>query len=179
MRFREIFRRFGKNQSGAVAAEFAIVGTLSCVLIFVMIQMGMMFYSYNVMQNGARDGARRLALDPDMILTTPEGPVDCIPGISLGTATVETYTCGIMQLFADAVVRACITDATGGGVERYDAEVVVTADLGDVGMFDLFDVTSGFTMTASAVMRVEASKQAQLDTNGGPIPVCTTSLMPV
>jgi hypothetical protein len=176
MRFREIFRRFGKNQSGAVAAEFAIVGTLSCVLIFVMIQMGMMFYSYNVMQNGARDGARRLALDEEMN-PAPAGFVNCIPGDPTGTATVEAYTCEIMQLFANAVVRACITGSEAVG--RYDAEVVVTADLGDVGIFDLFDVTSGFTMTASAVMRVEASKEGKLETNGGTISVCGTSLMPV
>jgi Flp pilus assembly protein TadG len=161
MRFRESFRGFGKNQSGTVATEFAIVGTLFCVLMFVMIQMGMVFFSYSVMQNGARDGARRLAVDNDMYALTPGSARSCTP--AMGSATVEGYTCSVMLLFADADVTACITDSTPvGGDARYDAEVVVTADMGDVGMFDLFGVSNGVVMTTTAVMRLENGKDPDL-----------------
>ena len=171
MRFRESFRRFGKNQSGAVGAEFAILGTLFCVLIFVMIQMGVMFYSFSVMQNGARDGARRLAVDNDMYPSAMGAAVPCKP--AMGTATVEAYTCSTMLLFADATVSACITEDIPD--LRYDAEVVVTALMAEVGMFDLFGVANGVTMTATAVMRVENGKNV----DGPPVHCGVNSIPPL
>jgi Flp pilus assembly pilin Flp len=188
MRFRESFRRFGKNQSGAAGAEFAIVGTLFCVVILVMIQMGVMFYSYNVMQNAARDGVRRLAVDNDMYISVPYDGVDCSSNPTTTTVdgylSVEAYTCGVLQLFADAKVRACLTDSSGGGPpnSRHDAEVVVTADMAEVGILDLFGVASGFTMTAIAVMRMEDGKiYNPLDSADEPIPiyVCAASVPPI
>ncbi len=77
----------------------------------------------------------------------------------------------------DAKVTACITLDSGA---RYDAEVVVTALMSDVGMFDLFGVANGVVMTATAVMRKEGSKPPILfDINtGDPIKdVCTTSIL--
>ena len=179
MRFRESFRRFGKNQSGGVAAEFAIVGTLFCVLMFVMIQMGMVAYSYSVMQNGARDGARQLAVDNDTYPLDPGEPQDCsTPAMAYdkNNPTAEAYTCSLMQLFADAKVTACITLDSGA---RYDAEVVVTALMSDVGMFDLFGVANGVEMTATAVMRKEGTKKEFLGDEVDPVsPVCLTSILP-
>ena len=108
MWFQESFRRFGKNQSGGVAAEFAIVGTLFCVLMLVMIQMGMVFYSYSVMQNGARDGAMLLAVDDDMYPLVPGVPQDCdiiAAYDKKNNPTTEAYTCSLMLLFANAEVR--------------------------------------------------------------------------
>ncbi len=178
MRFRESFRRFGKNQSGGVAAEFAIVGTLFCVLMFLMIQMGMVAYSYSVMQNGARDGARQLAVDNDTYPLDPGVAKACseIPAYDKNNPTAEAYTCSLMQLFADAKVTACITLDSGG---RYDAEVVVTALMSDVGMFDLFGVANGVEMTATAVMRKEGSKKEFLGDPLDPVsPVCSSSILP-
>ncbi len=184
MRFRESFRRFGKNQSGAVAVEFAIVGTLFCVLIFVMIQMGMVAYSYSVMQNGARDGARQLAVDNDTYPKNVNGaPVDCASSDGVydkNDPTAEAYTCSTMLLFADATVSACITEDISD--LRYDAEVVVTALMSDVGMFDLFGVANGVTMTATAVMRVEGDKPAEkYDASENLVtpPVCAASIPPI
>ena len=175
MRFRESFRRFGKNQSGAIGAEFAIVGTLFCVLMFVMIQMGMVAYSFSVMQNGARDGARQLAVDNDTYPFDPGEAMDCASPDAVydkkNNPTAEAYTCSLMQLFADAKVTACITLDSGA---RYDAEVVVTANMADVGMFDLFGVANGVQVTANAVMRVEDGKMANLIDNTGPF--CSTSI---
>ncbi len=190
MRFRESFRRFGKNQSGAAGAEFAIVGTLFCVVILVMIQMGVMFYSYNVMQNAARDGARRLAVDNDVYPSFPFDGVDCSSNPATTTPwslggvrpylSVEAYTCGVLLLFADAKVRACITDSSVGADELDDAEVVVTANMAEVGILDLFGVASDFTMTASAVMRKEEVKAPRpKDSGGNDRPVCADSIPPI
>ncbi len=187
MRFRESFRRFGKNQSGAAGAEFAIVGTLFCVVILVMIQMGVMFYSYNVMQNAARDGARRLAVDNDVYPSFPFDGVDCSSNPATTTPwslggvrpylSVEAYTCGVLLLFADAKVRACITDSSVGIVELYDAEVVVTANMAEVGILDLFGFD--FTMTASAVMRKEEVKAPVPKDRGGNADLCADSIPPI
>ena len=190
MRFRESFRGFGKNQSGAVATEFAIVGTLFCVLMFVMIQMGMVFFSYSVMQNGARDGARRLAVDNDVYPSFPFDGVDCSSNPATTTPwslggvrpylSVEAYTCGVLLLFADAKVRACITDSSVGADELYDAEVVVTANMAEVGILDLIGFPSDFTMTASAVMRKEEVKLPEPEDSGGnDRPVCADSIPPI
>ena len=190
MRFRESFRRFGKNQSGAAGVEFAITGTLFMTLILVMIQMGVMFFGYNVMENAARDGARRLAVDNDVYPSVPFDGVDCSSNPATTTPwsaggvrpylSVEAYTCGVLLLFADAKVRACITDATGLAGERYDAEVVVTANMADVGILDIFGVASGRTMTASADMRQEGAKNPRpKDSADVERPVCADSIPPI
>ncbi len=186
MRFRESFRRFGKNQSGGAGVEFAIAGTLFILLILVMIQMGVMFFSYNVMENAARDGARRLAVDNDVYPSFPYDGVDCSSNPATTTPwspaylSVEAYTCSVLQLFADAKVRACITVQPGLSGERYDAEVVVTADMGEVGILDLFGVAGGRHMTASAVMRQEEGKNPRpLDSSDIERPVCAASIPPI
>ena len=183
MRFRESFRGFGKNQSGAVATEFAIVGTLFIVLIFVMIQMGAMFYGYSVMQTGARDGARRLAGDLGMFPNKQNANLfanaTACDDSGLDATTVEGYTCSTMLLFAVADVQACITEDVKG--VRYDAEVVVSVDMGDVGLFDLFGVTAGRRVTATAVMRVADKRFVELidDADNPIVPFCSGSIPPI
>ncbi len=89
--------------------------------------------------------------------------------------SVEAYTCDFMNLFADAKVTACIIEDVPN--VRYDAEVVVTADMGEVGMFDFFGVANGVEITASAVVRVEVVKDDLRDENDVLIPLCSTSLL--
>ena len=71
MQLSQFFKRFAKKQDGVAAVEFSLIAILMLVILFAMIQFGAMFYHYNVMQNAARDGARRLAVDNDMY---PEEP---------------------------------------------------------------------------------------------------------
>jgi Flp pilus assembly protein TadG len=147
-------RLFGKERDGGTAAEFALIVLVLCFILFAMIQMGALFYHYNVMQNAARDGARRLAVDNDIYPLNPGAAVNC--STTSGSATVEAYTCSMLRLPDEAQVTACITEDLAG--VRYDAEVVVSADMAKMGLIDLFGATFGKTLTATSVMRLENGK---------------------
>jgi Flp pilus assembly protein TadG len=55
-------RRFANDESGGPAVEFALIVPALILMIFGIVQLGFAFYTYNEMMNGAREGARRLAV---------------------------------------------------------------------------------------------------------------------
>ncbi|HUE46474.1 MAG TPA: TadE family protein [Aestuariivirgaceae bacterium] len=61
-RLRKHSARFGRDQRGSPAVEFAMIAPVLILLILGIVQFGFVFYTYNEMMNGAREGARRLAV---------------------------------------------------------------------------------------------------------------------
>ncbi len=59
-------RRFRRDQRGSPAVEFALIAPVLILLVFGIVQFGFAFYTYNEMLNGAREGARRLAVGTTM-----------------------------------------------------------------------------------------------------------------
>ena len=55
-------RGFLRDQRGSPAVEFAMIAPILILLVFGIVQFGFAFYTYNEMFNGAREGARRLAV---------------------------------------------------------------------------------------------------------------------
>ena len=55
-----------RDQRGSPAVEFAIIAPVLMLLVFGIVQFGFAFYTYNEMFNGAREGARRLAVGATM-----------------------------------------------------------------------------------------------------------------
>lgn len=55
-------RRFGRDQRGSPAVEFALIAPVLILFVFGIVQFGFAFYTYNEMMNGAREGARRMAV---------------------------------------------------------------------------------------------------------------------
>lgn len=170
MNLLERIRRFGKRQDGISAVEFSLIALLMCIILFAIIQFGAMFYHYNMMQNAARDGARRLAVDNDLYPGDNGSAVTCA---AAQADSIEEYVCNIMDLPSDAAtVAACITQ----DIEdvRYDAEVVVVAPMDEVSLIDLLGFTEGLNVTAVAVMRVENGKDPDPDGN-----MCGSSIPPL
>jgi Flp pilus assembly protein TadG len=59
-------RGFLRDQRGSPAVEFALIAPVLMLLVFGIVQFGFAFYTYNEMLNGAREGARRLAVGATM-----------------------------------------------------------------------------------------------------------------
>ena len=59
---RSVLDRFARDQRGSPAVEFAMIAPVLILLILGVVQFGFVFYTYNEMMNGAREGARRLAV---------------------------------------------------------------------------------------------------------------------
>lgn len=57
---------FLRDQRGSPAVEFALIAPVLMLLVFGIVQFGFAFYTYNEMFNGAREGARRLAVGATM-----------------------------------------------------------------------------------------------------------------
>ena len=55
-------RGFGKDEDGSPAVEFALVAPILLLMVFGIVQFGFAFFTYNEMMNGAREGARRMAV---------------------------------------------------------------------------------------------------------------------
>jgi Flp pilus assembly protein TadG len=55
-------RRFAKDEDGSPAVEFALVAPILLLMVFGIVQFGFAFFTYNEMMNGAREGARRMAV---------------------------------------------------------------------------------------------------------------------
>jgi len=63
-------RRFARDERGSPAVEFAMIAPVLMLLVLGIVQFGFLFYTYNEMMNGAREGARRLAVG-----ATPESAI--------------------------------------------------------------------------------------------------------
>ena len=83
-------RRFRRGEAGSPAVEFAIIAPVFILMIFGIVQFGFAFYTYNDMMNGAREGARRMAVGATvtdararaldvMVLDRPYSFVDPVP----------------------------------------------------------------------------------------------------
>ena len=54
--------RLARDERGSPAVEFALIAPVLILLVLGIVQFGFAFYTYNEMMNGAREGARRLAV---------------------------------------------------------------------------------------------------------------------
>lgn len=53
---------FAHDEDGSPAVEFALIAPFLLLMILGIVQFGFAFFTYNEMMNGAREGARRLAV---------------------------------------------------------------------------------------------------------------------
>lgn len=60
--FKKRTNRLARDERGSPAVEFALIAPVLILLILGIVQFGFAFYTYNEMMNGAREGARRLAV---------------------------------------------------------------------------------------------------------------------
>lgn len=107
MRMGELGRRRGPGESGAVAVEFALILPVLLLLVVGIIQFGIVYSQYQVMEGAAREGARCAAVQA-------AGFSDCDPQARVDAALPAGYTrSGPVQVSVEGGGTAC-TDATVG-----------------------------------------------------------------
>ena len=94
-----------RESRGAAAVEFALLVPIFLVIVFGIIDFGLMFYSKTVITNAAREGARTASLsgDLDVTVAAATSAVGSLPG----TAPVVTTVC------KNATGGACTNWVTG------------------------------------------------------------------
>lgn len=82
-------RRARACRRGAAATEFALVLPVLMALLFGTFEYGLAFFSYNAMQNAARDVGRQVAINT-MLVNNAEGAIRSrLPGWARQSATVS------------------------------------------------------------------------------------------
>ena len=98
-----------KGQRGASAVEFALVLPLLVVLVFGIIEFGLLLYNQQVITNASREGARA-----GIVQDNPRVPFATVQGV------VQTYTSNHLVTFTSGVVLPTVTvqnTTAGGGLD--------------------------------------------------------------
>lgn len=130
--WREDWKRRG--ESGAAAAEFAIILPVFLALLFGIIQFGSVLFLHNNMVNAAREAARRMAVDESFDSTQ-------------GEAYAQNYLAGWSMTFT-VNATAPTPPATG------DIAVQISVPAADATLVN-FPLTWPGTLVAQATMRPE------------------------
>jgi len=90
------------SQSGTTTVEFAIIGTVLMVVVFAVIEFGRALYTYNVLTEAARRGARMAAVcpvgDPKpasvAIFDSGNGTSSVVPGLTTANVSIQYLDSG-------------------------------------------------------------------------------------
>ena len=80
--------------------------------------------------------------------------------------TAEDYGCDYLTVPGQTDIAAgyCF-ESQGSTTIRWDAVVQITVPMPDVSLVDLLGVAEGRTVTATAIMRIDPAKEAELSNN--------------
>ncbi len=146
-----------KNQKGAAAVEFAIVLPLLLILIFGMIEFGLLLYNKQVLTNASREGARAGIVAQIPRLPDFGGSPCTNPPTSID-AVVQCYCSNHLITFGAATAPTTTTAGyNANALFGTDLTVKVTYDYGFLVVVPNFipGITSPLTLTAQTVMRYE------------------------
>jgi Flp pilus assembly protein TadG len=137
-------KRFRKER-GAAAVEFAIISVLLIMIVFAVIEFGILMFDKHILTNASREGARA-----GIVMRDPRVSDDAIEAIVNAYAKEFMVTFGSGKLDTKVTPLEALRDITSTGDEL---EVAVTYE------FD-FLVLSGFgfgpvPLTAKTRMRIE------------------------
>ena len=147
-------RRFIKDQRGVQAVEFAILLPVLLLLVFGIIDFGRAYFSWMIITNGAREGARAAAVGKpaDAVAANVQNAVGGLYVTALQTGSCSSVSEGVL----------CITGTNVGGLSdqpvtvrvRYNFSFIVLSDI--VRWVGASTLSSGvFPLTAEATMRLE------------------------
>ena len=143
MKMRNPLIRFKKQEDGVAAVEFALILPLLMMIVFGIINYGILLYDQAVITNAAREGARWGAINTS-------ASISCT-GTATGTADpcqiANSYTQANLITFGSATTST--STATGAGTSGTTVTVTVSYTFTQIGW--IIGNTSN-ALTASAVM---------------------------
>jgi Flp pilus assembly protein TadG len=146
MRLRGINKALARDSRGSAAVELVFALPILLLLLFGMVQFGFIFFVWNDMENAAREGARRLAVDDSISETDAKGIVEA--WLVTWPATFTVTACTI------AADTASPSTCTGTDL----VFVTVSAPASQVALLGhFFDWFGTNTLTVRVVMRKEGS----------------------
>lgn len=164
---------FMKSESGANAAEFAIVVFPMGLMTLAIIEIGSVMFIYNDMHNAAREAARRLAVDESVIVSSAS--LNCLGATAPSPMTAQYLACA--NLVGWTIGFDVNADFTTGKVNGYsgaaidstpyanckEVTVSISTTMDKVALFNVFGILSGRPLVARATMVTEYIHDGTLD----------------
>ena len=153
-RLRALIRRFGPDQKGVQTVELALLLPVLFLITFGIIDFGRAYFSWVIVTNGAREGARSAAVGqtPAAVVTTVQGALSGLNVTSLQTGTCTTVTEGAL----------CVNTTNAGGAPGAPVVVLVRYNFSFMILPNIASWANGpalpggvFPLTAQATMRLE------------------------
>ncbi|WP_233862518.1 TadE/TadG family type IV pilus assembly protein [Paraburkholderia adhaesiva] len=137
-------RRWRRAQRGVAAVELAIVLPLLLLVLFGIVEMGVLFYDKAVITNASREGARA-----GVVLKSPK------PTTSDVQTVVTNYTSSYLMTFGTQNTPAVVTSGAGGTFGQ-PLSVTVTYRYQGMALGRLIaPITGPITLSATTVMNNE------------------------
>ncbi|MFQ5973293.1 MAG: TadE/TadG family type IV pilus assembly protein [Alphaproteobacteria bacterium] len=148
------------GESGAAAAEFALVCVPLVVILFGIVQFGAVLYVYNNMKNAAREGARWYAVgapNADAFFGGNDAAAAAARAQDFLNPTWITATITTPPPVNNTGDPSVDCSNPADPDPDCDVTVTVTAPMGQAALIDLLDLmtSNGFQLVASTTMRRE------------------------
>ena len=142
----EMRKSLARDSRGSAAVELVFAIPILLLLLFGMIQFGFIFFIWNDMENAAREGARRLAVDDSITESDAQSTV---------TAWLVTWP---TTFTVTACTIAADTASPGTCTGDDEVSVTVSAPMSEVALIgNLFDLFGTNALTVRVVMRKEGT----------------------
>ena len=150
--------RKNKERGATTLGEFAFVATIFCMVFFGILEYSLFLYTYDVMQNAAREGARSAVVsynDPNMVTTTQN--------------YVQTMMMGLDQKMTNYSCQVYLADTNGNNINttspvanattaQFGQNICVQVSLTYTPITPmLFLPSSAFTLSTKCCMASEAN----------------------
>ena len=138
-----------RDEDGGALVEFTVLAPLFFLIVFGIIEWGMIFYLQNNMVNGAREGARTAAVQASSSMTSAQQ-----------VAAANNAACRWMTGAGQTFVITSSDGCTGANAGQQDITVRMSVDAASASIFNYLSMFTGRTLNASVTMRKEIACQS-------------------
>lgn len=139
-----------RSRCGATAIEFAVVGIVLVLMLFGILEFCVLVYSYNVVENAAREGARYAAVnvtDTTMVADTQNVTRGFMGGMDTKS---KGYVCNVYLADTNGNNIGNATEAQFGDYICVDVSVDYTPMTPGLGLLKTFSIRSKCCMCSEA-----------------------------